>query len=66
MTSPADITRLARDFLADLDRLQFTGVSQVAELNNLEILIGKYPEQASEILKRQHKHPHPNETYASS
>jgi hypothetical protein len=52
MSTSAELMRSVRAFEAELDRMQWTGASQVAELKQLEILIGKYPEQARELINR--------------
>jgi hypothetical protein len=52
MASPDELMRSVRNFEAMLDRMHWTGASQVAELKSLEILVGKYPKQARELLTR--------------
>lgn len=61
MASPDELLRSVRNFEDMLVRLRFTGASQVTELKQLEILVAKYPEQARELLKREHS----NETHKS-
>ncbi|GAA0333025.1 hypothetical protein GCM10010151_23520 [Actinoallomurus spadix] len=38
------------EFYAMLDSMTFTGASQVVEIQQLKILIGKYPDQARRFL----------------
>lgn len=47
-----ELQRAIDEFYAALDALRFYGVSQAAELQQLEILIRKYPESAQRFLER--------------
>jgi hypothetical protein len=49
-TSEERLQRSLADFYATLDALRFTGVSQVAETQQLKILIAKYPDLARRFL----------------
>jgi hypothetical protein len=51
-----DLQRAINDFYTTLDSLRFQGVSQVAEIQQLEILIRKYPEPAQRLLDRLGRH----------
>jgi hypothetical protein len=54
MTTPEErLQRSLADFYATLDALRFTGVSQVAETQQLKILIAKYPDLARQFLAGQ-------------
>jgi len=50
MTSDNSLQRAVDDFNRTLDAIRFQGVSQIAELVQLKILITKYPEQTRQIL----------------
>jgi hypothetical protein len=51
-----DLQRAINDFYATLDSLRFQGISQVAEMQQLEILIRKYPESAQRLFNRLGQH----------
>ncbi|MEV5706579.1 hypothetical protein [Actinoallomurus sp. NPDC052274] len=51
-----DLQRAIDNFYATLDSLRFQGVSQVAEIQQLEVLVRKYPEQAQRFLERLGRH----------
>ncbi|MCO6007544.1 hypothetical protein NE236_21425 [Actinoallomurus purpureus] len=51
-----ELQRAIDDFYATLDALRFQGVSQVAEVQQLEILIRKYPESTQRLLERLGRH----------
>ncbi|MCO5970859.1 hypothetical protein [Actinoallomurus soli] len=53
-----DLQRAINDFYATLDALRFRGASQVAELQQLEILVRKYPEFAQRFLAGLGRHHH--------
>jgi uncharacterized protein YfaQ (DUF2300 family) len=48
-----ELARAVRDFQAALNSVPRTGVSWIAELAQLKILIGKYPDHARLILRQQ-------------
>lgn len=51
MNTPEErLQRSVEEFCDMLDRLRFTGASQVAEVQQLQILIEKYPVQARYFL----------------
>ncbi|MCO6006545.1 hypothetical protein NE236_16290 [Actinoallomurus purpureus] len=52
-SSEERLQRSLADFYATLDALRFTGVSQVAETQQLKILIAKYPGLARRFLADQ-------------
>lgn len=50
MSTPEErLRRSIADFYATLDALRFTGVSQVAEVQQLKILVAKYPDLARQF-----------------
>ncbi|WP_345357153.1 hypothetical protein [Actinoallomurus liliacearum] len=51
-----DLQRAIDNFYATLDSLRFQGVSQVAEIQQLEVLVRKYPELAQRFLERLGRH----------
>jgi hypothetical protein len=50
MSSPEDLQRSVDEFYAMLDSMSLTGVSQIAELSQLRVLITKYPQHAREMV----------------
>ena len=51
MSTPEEcLQQSLADFYATLDSLRFTGLSQVAETQQLKILIAKYPDLARRFL----------------
>jgi hypothetical protein len=45
-----NLARAVREFYALLDSMKWTGASQVAELAQLKLLIGKYPDNARNLV----------------
>jgi hypothetical protein len=52
MASPDELMRSVGQFRDLLNRLGSQGVSQIAELSQLSVLIKKYPRQAREMLNQ--------------
>jgi hypothetical protein len=50
VSTPEELQRSVQDFCDMLDRMRFTGASQVAEVQQLKILIEKYPVQTRYFL----------------
>ena len=50
MASPDELMRSVEEFRDLLNRLSWQGVSQIAEVSQLSVLIKKYPGEAREIL----------------
>lgn len=50
MTDPYGLPRALDDFYETLDSLRFQGVSQLAELAKLKVLVHKYPDHARQML----------------
>jgi hypothetical protein len=52
MASPDELMRSVEEFRDLLNSLGSQGVSQIAELSQLSVLIKKYPSQAREMLNQ--------------
>ncbi|MCO5994558.1 hypothetical protein [Actinoallomurus rhizosphaericola] len=52
MASPDELMRSVHNFHAAADRMRRPGVSWIAEVAQLKILVGKYPDHAREFLAR--------------
>ncbi|MEV5703906.1 hypothetical protein [Actinoallomurus sp. NPDC052274] len=50
MTSPDELMRSVHNFHATVNRMRRPGVSWIAEVAQLKILVGKYPVHAREFL----------------
>jgi hypothetical protein len=50
MASPDELMRSVRNFHATVDRMRRPGVSWIAEVTQLKILVGKYPDHARQFL----------------
>jgi hypothetical protein len=50
MTDNDSLQRAIDDFYRTLDSMRFQGVSQLAELSQLKVLISKYPEHARKMI----------------
>ena len=59
MTTPEErLQRSMAEFYAMLDNMHFTGASQVVEVQQLKILVGRYPDQARFYLDQHGSTPH--------
>jgi hypothetical protein len=56
MTDKNSLQRAIDDFYEVLDSMRFQGLSQLAELSQLKVLISKYPDHARQILD-EHRPP---------
>jgi hypothetical protein len=50
MTDPDGLQRAVDDFYRTMDSLRFQGVSQLADLAHLKVLIQKYPDHARHMI----------------
>jgi hypothetical protein len=50
MTDNDSLQRAIDDFYRTLDSMRFQGVSQLAELAQLKVLISKYPDHARQMI----------------
>ena len=52
MTSPDELMRAVENFRASLDGMGRPGVSQIAQIAQLKVLVARYPGHAQEFLKQ--------------